>query len=29
MDPRTVAHVLEQIGDLLELHGENRFKTAA
>jgi len=29
MDPRTVAHVLEQIGNLLELHGENRFKTAA
>src|SRR5919205_1144955 len=29
MDPRTVAHVLNQIGDLLELHGENRFKTAA
>ncbi|HEX6534641.1 MAG TPA: DNA polymerase/3'-5' exonuclease PolX [Gemmatimonadaceae bacterium] len=29
MDPRTVAHVLTQIGDLLELHGENRFKTAA
>lgn len=29
MDPRSVAHVLEQIGDLLELHGENRFKTAA
>lgn len=29
MHPRTVAHVLEQIGDLLELHGENRFKTAA
>ncbi|HET7550255.1 MAG TPA: DNA polymerase/3'-5' exonuclease PolX [Gemmatimonadaceae bacterium] len=24
-----MAHVLEQIGDLLELHGENRFKTAA
>ncbi|HEU4643735.1 MAG TPA: DNA polymerase/3'-5' exonuclease PolX [Gemmatimonadaceae bacterium] len=29
MDPRTVAHVLTQIGDLLELHGENRFKSAA
>ncbi len=29
MDPRTVAHVLEQIGNLLELHGENRFRTAA
>ena len=29
MDPRTVAHVLTQIGDLLELHGENRFKTNA
>jgi DNA polymerase (family X) len=29
MDPRTVAHVLNQIGDLLELHGQNRFKTAA
>jgi DNA polymerase (family 10) len=29
MHPRTVAHVLEQIADLLELHGENRFKTAA
>jgi DNA polymerase (family 10) len=29
MHPRTVAHTLEQIADLLELHGENRFKTAA
>jgi DNA polymerase (family 10) len=29
MDPRTVAHVLTQIGDLLELHGENRFKSGA
>ncbi|HEX5435705.1 MAG TPA: DNA polymerase/3'-5' exonuclease PolX [Gemmatimonadaceae bacterium] len=29
MDSRTVAHVLEQIADLLELHGENRFKTNA
>ena len=29
MDPRTVAHLLNQIGDLLELHGENRFKSTA
>ena len=29
MDPRTVAHVLTQIGDLLELHGDNRFKSRA
>ena len=29
MDPRTVAHVLNQIGELLELHGENRYKTRA
>lgn len=29
MDPRTAAHVLSQIGALLELRGENRFKTRA
>ena len=29
MDSRTAAHVLSQIGALLELHGENRFKTRA
>lgn len=29
MHPRAIAHVLDQIGDLLELHGESRFKTAA
>ena len=29
MDPRTAAHVLNQIGDLLELHGANRFKSRA
>ena len=29
MDPRTVAHVLSQTGDLLELKGENRFKSRA
>src|SRR5687767_1625186 len=29
MDPRTVAHVLAQIGAFLELHGENRFKARA
>ncbi|MEJ7810375.1 MAG: DNA polymerase/3'-5' exonuclease PolX [Gemmatimonadaceae bacterium] len=29
MDPRTVAHVLEQIADFLELQGENRFKSRA
>jgi DNA polymerase (family 10) len=29
MDPRTAAHVLSQIADLLELHGENRFKARA
>ncbi len=29
MDPRTVAHALNQIGDFLELHGANRFKSAA
>ncbi|HJR62822.1 MAG TPA: DNA polymerase/3'-5' exonuclease PolX [Gemmatimonadaceae bacterium] len=29
MDARTVAHVLNQIGDLLELRGENRFKSMA
>jgi len=29
MDPRTAAHVLDRIADLLELHGENRFKTNA
>ena len=29
MDPRTVAHVLNQVGDLLELKGENRFKSRA
>ena len=29
MDPRTVAHVLNQIGELLELHGENRYKSRA
>jgi DNA polymerase (family 10) len=29
MDPRTVAHVLSQTGDLLELKGENRFKARA
>src|SRR5919204_632257 len=29
MDPRTAAHVLSQIADLLELRGENRFKARA
>ncbi len=29
MDPRTAAHVLNQIGELLELHGESRFKCRA
>ncbi|MGQ0715336.1 MAG: DNA polymerase/3'-5' exonuclease PolX [Gemmatimonadaceae bacterium] len=29
MDPRTAAHVLAQIGDLLELTGANRFKSRA
>ncbi|MDQ4080618.1 MAG: DNA polymerase/3'-5' exonuclease PolX [Gemmatimonadota bacterium] len=29
MDPRTAAHVLTQISDLLELTGENRFKSRA
>lgn len=29
MDPRSVAHALSQIADFLELHGENRFKSAA
>ena len=29
MDPRTAAHVLNQIGELLELHGENRYKSRA
>jgi DNA polymerase (family 10) len=29
MDPRTAAHVLSQISDLLELAGENRFKVRA
>ena len=29
MDPRTVAHVLAQIADLLELRGENPFKSRA
>ncbi len=29
MDPRTTAHVLTRIADLLELRGENRFKTRA
>lgn len=29
MDPRTAAHALNQIGDLLELSGENRFKSRA
>ncbi len=29
MDPRTAAHVLTQISDLLELSGENRFKARA
>lgn len=29
MDSRTAAHVLSQIGALLELHGESRFKTRA
>jgi DNA polymerase (family X) len=29
MDPRSAAHVLSQIGALLELRGENRFKTRA
>lgn len=29
MDSRTAAHVLSQIGALLELNGENRFKTRA
>src|SRR5918992_2657780 len=29
MDPRTAAHVLTQISDLLELTGANRFKSRA
>jgi len=29
MDPRTVSHTLNQIAQLLELHGENRFKCRA
>jgi DNA polymerase (family 10) len=29
MDSRTAAHVLAQIGGLLELHGEDRFKSRA
>jgi DNA polymerase (family 10) len=29
MDPRSIAHILTQIGDLLELRGENRFKSSA
>ena len=29
MDPRSTAHVLAQIADLLELRGENRFKSRA
>ncbi|HEU4564375.1 MAG TPA: DNA polymerase/3'-5' exonuclease PolX, partial [Gemmatimonadaceae bacterium] len=29
MDPRTTAHVLSQIADLLELQGESRFKSRA
>ena len=29
MDSRTAAHVLTQIAELLELHGENRFKARA
>lgn len=29
MDPRTAAHVLNRIAALLELNGENRFKTRA
>jgi DNA polymerase (family 10) len=29
MDPRTAAHILTQISDLLELTGENRFKSRA
>ncbi|MFL5582361.1 MAG: DNA polymerase/3'-5' exonuclease PolX [Gemmatimonadaceae bacterium] len=29
MDPRTASHVLAQIAALLELHGENRFKSRA
>jgi DNA polymerase (family 10) len=29
MDPRTAGHVLTQISDLLELTGENRFKSRA
>jgi DNA polymerase (family X) len=29
MDPRTAAHVLNQISELLELHGEGRFKCRA
>ncbi|MDQ6831316.1 MAG: DNA polymerase/3'-5' exonuclease PolX [Gemmatimonadota bacterium] len=29
MDPRTTAHVLTQIGELLELRGESRFKSRA
>ncbi|MFN2397056.1 MAG: DNA polymerase/3'-5' exonuclease PolX [Gemmatimonadaceae bacterium] len=29
MDPRTAAHILEQIGALLELHGADRFKSRA
>ena len=27
--PRAVAHLLDQVANLLELHGENRFKTVA
>src|SRR5579883_423722 len=29
MDPRSAAHALDQIADLLELRGEDRFRTAA
>lgn len=29
MDPRTAAHVLVQIAEMLELHGANRFKAKA
>src|SRR5437588_11362514 len=29
MDPRSAAHVLNRIAALLELNGENRFKTRA
>ena len=29
MDPRTAAHILTQIGDLLELQGDNRFRARA